>query len=74
MSDEKIKAAILKEAEEKAKLEFKKKRVLEVQNLLLELLEKQEDLKKAKALLAWLEKALSLLLFVVCMTLTNLEV
>jgi hypothetical protein len=60
MSDEKLKTAILKEAEEKAKEEFKKKRVIEVQNLLLALLEKQEALKKEKALIAEKERILKL--------------
>lgn len=60
MSDEKLKTAILKEAEEKAKEEFKRKRVIEVQNLLLALLEKQEALKKEKALIAEKERILKL--------------
>jgi hypothetical protein len=59
MSD-KLNTAILKEAEEKAKEEFRKQRVLEVQDALLEILKKQEEIKKEKALIAEKERILKL--------------
>jgi len=51
---------LAKEATEKAKEEFKKKRVLEIQDAILEILEKQEELKKEKAIIAEKERILKL--------------
>lgn len=51
---------IAKEATEKAKEKFRKQRVLEVQDAILEILIKQSELKKEKALIAEKERILKL--------------